>query len=874
MSLKILIFALTNAISLKNLPVLYVLVILLVVAIILSMMILVRSRQKAQKRQERLETIERLKTDVEAAFAEIGSYYSFGHYITDSERLMLAEKYDALNREVMPLLVTKELEETPDKETFLRFHMAMTDTQSHKKVNNEHFVRNELSRCVQYFDTVLTYPLDAQQREAVVSLEDNVLVISSAGSGKTMTTVGKVRYLIDVQHVPAEKILLITFTRKAAESLSERLGEKNLKCRTFHKLALDIIGEATGEKPTITPPDFSVQVYHKLSQENPTFRAAIADYIIRSRYTMRDQFEYSTMEDYMQDRQKHGLLAFFKDMDGRPVFCKSDEESQICDFLGSRGVKFRYEEKYEISTVDAEYRQYCPDFSIYIDGPDGQLKRVYLEHFAINEAGCCPSFFSADDEIKYHEGIAWKRQLHQQHGTILLETSSAGFNRGDVFQNLSRRLLELGAVFTKATQKDVARELVRQEENILAMLTSFNFLLKSRDTSMEAIRKQVGRGPDAVTINDIVAPFVEAYHKMEDENNEVDFTDAIIRATELCNNGHRPDYDFILVDEFQDISMDRYRFLLSLRRKAPLTKLFCVGDDWQSIYRFAGSDMALFKSFEKYFGYTKKCLMETTYRFGEPAIADSSKFILANPEQAVKNVHSFREDAETQLDFLSTENRAGVVETVKFLADQIPADKEILLLGRYGFDVNIFKNTELPIHKGKEGIYVTYGHRRMNFMTVHQSKGLECDYIILLNCNGGTIGFPSQISDSPVLKYVLSEPDAYAFSEERRVFYVGITRAKKHTWVLYDINNPSPFVKEFVQTLEPKSKPGSDIPASELCPKCHCGRIKLVKKGIAVNGNPYTTYACSNEKYGCDYLETKFINLNSTHRTPVKKMIY
>lgn len=801
------------------------------------------------------------------AFAEIGSYYNFSHFITETERLALAEKYDALDREVKSLLNSKELEESAEKESFQRFHTAMTDTRAHKKANNEHFIENELSRCSQYFDTVLAYPLDTQQREAVVSLEDNVLVISSAGSGKTMTTVGKVRYLIDVQHVPAEKILLITFTRKAAESLSERLGEKNLKCRTFHKLALDIIGEATGEKPTITPPEFSVQVYHKLSEENPAFKAAIADYIIRSRYTMRDQFEYSSMQDYMMDRQKHGIQAFFKDMDGHPVFCKSDEESQICDFLGSRGIKFRYEEKYEVNTVDADYRQYCPDFSIYIEKPNGQMKRVYLEHFAVNEAGRCPSFFSAEDEIKYQQGISWKRNLHRQNGTILLETSSAGFHMGDVFQLLTKQLLDLGAVFSKATQQNVARELVRQEENILAMLTAFNFLLKSRDTSIENIRHQVGRGPDAITVNDIVAPFVEAYHHMEDENKEIDFTDAIIRATDLCNNGHRPDYDYILVDEFQDISMDRYRFLKSLRRKEPLTKIFCVGDDWQSIYRFAGSDMALFKQFEKYFGYTKKCLMETTYRFGEPAIANSSKFILANPEQAVKNVHSFKHDAETKLDFLSTDGRDGVVETVKYLADQIPADKEILLLGRYGFDVNTFKNTELTVHETKDRIYVSYGRRQMTFMTVHQSKGLECDYIILLNCNGGTIGFPSQISDSPVLKYVLSEPDGYAFSEERRVFYVGITRAKKHTWVLYDMNNPSPFVKEFVKTLEPETKPSAGIPESELCPKCHCGRIKVIKKGVAINGNPYTTFACSNEKYGCDYLETKFVNLNSTHRT-------
>ena len=466
---------------------------------------------------------------------------------------------------------------------------------------------------------------------------------------------------------------------------------------------------------------------------------------------------------------------------------------------------------------------------------------------------------------------AESHQQHQQHGTTLLETSSAGFHKGDVFRKLSEDLLRLGAVFSNATNQSVSRELVRQEENILAMLTSFNFLLKSRERTMDDVVKQADGGADTITVNDIIAPFVEAYRQMEDEKNEVDFTDAIIRATVLCNNGHRPDYDYILVDEFQDISMDRYRFLQSLRRKSPLTKLFCVGDDWQSIYRFAGSDMALFKQFENYFGYTKKCLMETTYRFGEPAIAKSSKFILANPEQAVKNVHSFKLDAETKLDFLSTDGRDGVVETVKYLADQIPADKDILILGRYGFDVNIFKNSDLEVHETKDQVYVTYGKRKMSFMTVHQSKGLECDYIILLNCNGGMIGFPSQISDSPVLKYVLSEPDAYAFGEERRVFYVGITRAKKHTWVLYDMKNPSPFVKEFVTTLEPSANPGDSIPESELCPKCHCGRIKVIKKGVAKNGNPYTTYVCSNEKYGCDYHDTKFVNLNSTYRTTYKK---
>lgn len=840
------------------------LLILLFVALCLAIAIPMGIKTLKDLRQGRINTLKTLEPLVIDAFRVIGEYYNYGHYITESERLWLDNTYRPLDEQLTDLIGTKEFESWPSKDIFKRFHDAMHDSLAHKDCNNNHFIQNQLISCASYFDTVLSHPLDAQQREAVVSLEDNVLVISSAGSGKTLTTVGKVRYLIDKQGVPPEKILLITFTRKAAESLSERLGEKNLKCRTFHRLALDIIGEVTGEQPSITDKDFSAQVYHKLMKDNPSFKSAVSDYIIRARYAMKDQFDYSSVEDYMQDRKKFGIQALFNDMRGRPIFCKSDEENRICDFLGSRGIDFLYEEPYEHQVSDANHRQYRPDFSIYIRQPNGKKLRVYLEHFAVNESGHCPSFFSLDDEIAYKDGIQWKRGLHHRYGTILLETSSADFHRGEVFDKLSKSLLKLGAAFRAVNNNDISRELDKQEENILAMLTSFNFLLKSRDANLEGVRNLARGTSDSFVINSIISPFVVAYKQMERDKEEIDFTDSIIQATELCNNGHRPDYDYILVDEFQDISLDRYRFLLSLRRDRPRTKLFCVGDDWQSIYRFAGSDMALFKHFEEFFGYTKKCFMETTYRFGEPAIAKSSKFILANPEQENKTIKPFRKDAETKLDFVCTEGRSSIVKVIADISNQIPEDRQIMLLGRYSFDVNVLKNQdEFTVTENKDGAFVTYGHRRMDFLTVHKSKGLECDYIIILNCNGGTIGFPSQISDSPALRYVLSEPDPYAFSEERRIFYVGITRAKKHTWVLYDKNNPSPFVTEFITMPQPKKE---IIPESELCPKCHCGRLVEIWRGKAVNGNPYTVYACSNEKYGCDYFETKFINLNQRYK--------
>ena len=483
-------------------------------------------------------------------------------------------------------------------------------------------------------------------------------------------------------------------------------------------------------------------------------------------------------------------------------------------------------------------------------------------------------WYTTEDEQKYLEGIKWKRYTHSVNNTVLLETTSADFASGEIYSKLTKLLYGQGAVFNTANKATISHELQTQEENILNLLTSFNFLLKSRSRTIQEICAYPLIGQDRFVIQSIIAPFIYAYNKMEEELGEIDFTDAINMAADLCNNGHRPDYDYILVDEFQDISEDRYRFLESLRRKAPLTKLFCVGDDWQSIYRFAGSDMALFKHFDKFFGYTKRCFMETTYRFGEPVIAMSSKFILANPEQAEKHVRPFREDAETWLDFEPTRGAEGVAEAIARIANEIPADKEIMLLGRYSFDVNILKKTTMAVKQGTDGPYVTYGKRKMKFMTVHQSKGLECDYIILLNCNSGTLGFPADIADNPVLRFVLSVPDTYDFSEERRLFYVGITRAKKHTWVLYDEGKPSPFVKEFmVLPEEDKAASVNQIPESERCPKCHCGRVITTKKGVAVNGNPYSVVICSNQKYGCDYMETLFLNLNAKHYPPKRRRI-
>jgi DNA helicase-4 len=297
-------------------------------------------------------------------------------------------------------------------------------------------------------------------------------------------------------------------------------------------------------------------------------------------------------------------------------------------------------------------------------------------------------------------------------------------------------------------------------------------------------------------IPNIFQPIYEQYTQLLKERGEIDFTDAILEATRICRSSRPVTYDYIIVDEFQDISVDRYEFLKELRRGDPPAKLYCVGDDWQSIYRFSGSDMALFNQFPEYFGPTDICKIETTYRFGEPLVSQSSTFVQRNEAQIKKSIHSFNPHLRTELQFCSY-NRPSYSKTIEDIVRSIPSDKSIFLLGRYSFDDYYLSYAYQSVKDGNRFYYII-GDRKIEFLTVHKSKGLEADYVILLQCNDDTYGFPSLVSDDPVLKYVLTESDQFPYGEERRLFYVAITRAKLKTYVLYDYRFPSVFVNEFL----------------------------------------------------------------------------
>ena len=797
------------------------------ISIIVIVMIQTRLKNKTKELSEKLSHIssyseksnfeqarERLSALNEGVFVDIPSDLNNGFYgkvISATQEKDFINHYKPHFQEAYSLLKKLEVFNITPSESISKFIKDFGAISKLVKQHNEDVITILLDTHKDFFDHCLKYPLDKQQRRSIVSEEDNCLVVSSAGSGKTSSIIGKVKYLTQIKGIAPQRILLISYTNKAAAELTERMATAGLKGYTFHKLALDIIGQSTGAKPSIcdNTDALFVEIFHDLL-ENDNFKKSIVEYFVDYQ-TNEAEWEQRKSErrEQLSEQKSTQIKAMFPDMDGKAIYVKSEQEQKICFVLSSLGVKFRYEEPYEHQVADEMHSQYRPDFSIYFE-QKGKMKRIYLEHFGVNEYGFVPAWFAKDKNMsyeeanqKYNDGITWKKAAHEKFGTELLTTSSADFHYSDIREKLKILLGNAGVPIQEISDGELYNLVLpkgsKQEKAFIRLVVTFITLIKSSCKPITNVLQDVKRNSDERSefiIKNIFIPVYERYINSLSESGQIDFTDAILQATEICKTLHPVEYDYIIVDEFQDISVDRYNFLKVLREGNPPAKLYCVGDDWQSIYRFSGSDMALFNQFSEYFGSTEINKIETTYRFGEPLVALSSRFIQRNNAQIKKNIHPFSQTAKTDLEFYAYERR-DYCNTIGQIISSIPSDKSIFLIGRYSFDDYYLSFMYQSIKEGNKFFYLING-RKIEFLTVHKSKGLEADYIILLQCNKDTYGFPSLVSDDPVLNYVLTKSDQFPYGEERRLFYVAITRAKVKTIVLYDRRFPSVFVDEFL----------------------------------------------------------------------------
>lgn len=826
-----------------------------------------KEQAKVEKKAKVDETVRIVNEEGKSVLAYLeGALMNSDHYFTASEKDAFLEKTKEVAERFEFLRANGAIGQL-DEET-RRLYEALRSLEIIRNQHNKEFIRKELEENKEFFDGVLDYPLDNQQRDSIVKLEDNCLVVSSAGSGKTSTMIGKLLYLVHQRKMQPSRVLTITYTHKASDELTQRLLGTGLSCMTFHKLAMTIVAKVEGQMPAIADNGLFVKVFYGQMQ-NPEFCKSVLNYLTDFKSLVKSEHEYEKSVDYYRDRKKYGVIALYTDKDDRLISTKSEEEKKICSYLTELGVSFKYEEPYDFDTLTEEYRQYKPDFTIYYKDKNGDERKLYLEHYAIDAFGQVPKWFGTGlpdgwnaANQKYQEGIEWKEKLHKENGTKLIHTTSADFHNKSIRTRLRSLLTQAGVPINEPTTDELIGKILNRNksvENALMQMTqSFINLVKANGKTIEDVRKVAENrksARDVFVIDRIMKPLWDDYQEELAIRKEMDFTDVIVKATEYCNQGKwNQKYEFILVDEFQDISIDRYRFLQSLRTDLPKTKLYCVGDDWQSIYRFTGSDLSLFAEFSKYFGFTEECKIETTYRFGNPLIDESSKFVQHNPLQKKKQVHPRAVNPPvTKISYMGYKNNQELQSLIERMVARVPAGKSAYIISRYSYDIRVLSSPRIKMEYDANGdnVSMVIAGRKVRFMTIHGSKGLEADYVFVLNCNSGLYGFPSLVSDDPVLDYVLSDPEHYEYAEERRVFYVGITRAKVHTVVLYNEDMPSPFVTEMNKDIVENPNP---------CPWCGTGHKILKYEGWTKQKTPYRVWGCDNKEANCQYFEREFSN--------------
>ena len=292
-----------------------------------------------------------IESDLEQAFN--------GRYITFREGKQFMEYYIESFNEVNDFLKRIETFHVEPSETIAKFVSDFENLQWFIKNHNTRYTKEELDIHKDFFDHCLKYPLDKQQRRSIVSEEDNCLVVSSAGSGKTSSIVGKVKYLIEIKGVDPEKILLISYTNKAAAELTDRMGIEGLRGYTFHKLALNIIGQVTGQKPSIcsNTDALFLKIYQELLGDD-NFKKSVVEYFFDYQIQEQDwERQKNERRQQLSAQKDTRLKAQFPDMDGKTVYVRSEQEQKICLALSLLGVKFRYEEPYEHPLADEMHSQ-------------------------------------------------------------------------------------------------------------------------------------------------------------------------------------------------------------------------------------------------------------------------------------------------------------------------------------------------------------------------------------------------------------------------------------------------------------------------------------------------------------------------------------
>ena len=778
------------------------------------------------------------------------------------------------------------------------------------KQHNGTFIQKHIKNEKRYLDNVLkecdpNILLDDEQREVVLSNEDYTLVIAGAGAGKTTTVAAKVRYLVEKQGVNPEQILVISFTNKAVNELKERINHNlkiNCPISTFHSIGNSIMNINEDGKKRIVEGGYMFSVINRYLKENVLRDSEIVDKLIlffgsyfTAPYEGNDLAEYfqfisrtefstikSNVQEYIQQVIDHKTKEV-KTLNNEIL--RSQEEVNIANFLYLHQLDYEYEPFYQYQILDSN-KPYTPDFVIR----QGD-KVTYIEHFGITQSGA-NNLYSREDIEKYKKRINDKILLHRKHKTDLIYTVSKYNDDSDYLAHLKEELLARGYELNKRPSEDVYKKIVNSEETkyivrLVKLICNFisNFKTQGYKEEHFDIFKSKTSNVRTRLFLDICRTCYLEYQKHLIQDNCTDFEDMINESAELIRKKKIAKeglgYKYIIVDEYQDISRQRYNLIKELSLLCD-AKIVAVGDDWQSIYAFSGSILPLFTHFCEEFGYGQELKITRTYRNAQELINIAGSFVQRNSEQiqkslisnkSIKNpviIQTYCDKKEKKSEDAS---KGGIYyylgEAVNRSIQEILDHNEklgkrgiasILLIGRYGFDArNMCNSEDFNYDEKSKTIYsVKFGKRvKLSFLTAHSSKGLSADNVIIINAKDELFGFPSQIEDDPVLRLVVSHDDSYNYAEERRLFYVALTRTKNRVFIITPEDRPSEFIKELL--IEKELYPNvvlngnlnfeSSKRIKNICPICGYPMQRRMNKNYGLE-----LWICMNDQEICGFM--------------------
>lgn len=699
------------------------------------------------------------------------------------------------NPALLNYLWEMDVDDLPKHKTNLANHIrymnevAKDPDRFRTKCNNQ-FEAQELIRYSKFFDQILGTPLTNDQRKAIIVNEDAQLVVAAAGSGKTTTIKGKAAYLIDKSLAKPHEILIISFNKNVQRDLEEALhGDyPGIAIHTFHGLGLKVISESRGYKPSLTElsespdklPQYLDGLIKELYEEDPSL---LTEFFISYAKPYRDKFDFQNLGEYIAYVRSVGLMT----LNGETV--KSMEELELANFLYANGINYKYEEPYKHVVASVQRRQYKPDFYL----PEYE---IYIEHFALNDKGNTPPFINKQE---YLSGRDWKILTHKQYETTLVETFSHEKKAGTLTTGLKKKLCTHGVVFSPRPKNELLDKLNSSGyiTELGMLLSTFLNLFKGSQVSLTDLNKRIdSKDVNATRARKFLKIFSIVFQKYEEylsSKSAIDFNDMIrMAAQELTAGTVFAEFKYLLIDEFQDISIGRAEFIKAFLNASRYLKLMAVGDDWQSVYRFSGSDISVMTSFSNHFGRHEQRMLTETFRFDQMIEAVASRFVLKNHSQISKVVRAKAGSGKKSVILWHPSKDADSLlgSISKMIPPQKLREQTVLVLARYKFykdELNLSEmNTLRPDLKWK-------------FSTIHSAKGAEADYAVILGVKSGSYSFPSEIADDPLLDLVLSTQDHFEHAEERRLLYVALTRTKNTIFIVGNPSYESPFFKELVE---------------------------------------------------------------------------